>query len=154
MDDGLWIMDMATGNAELLLTMSEIARFQPQETMQEAVHYVNHVLWNPNSSRFMFFHLWLRDGIRRSRLLTLDKNGQHLFALYNEEHVSHYCWKNNDELVAFSTHFESATSDLAIPMKSHFFSFNQFSASSGFVILPTPTTGRSTADFIFEVASN
>ncbi len=105
--DGLWIMDMHTGNSEILLTMAEIARFQPQETMQEAVHYVNHVLWNPDSSRFMFFHLWLRDGIRRSRLLTLDKNGQHLFALYNEEHVSHYCWKNNDELVAFSTHLET-----------------------------------------------
>ncbi len=102
--DGLWSVDMATGKIELILTVSQIAQINPQKTMVGAVHYFNHVLWNPSSTRIMFFHLWLKKGKRRARLITVDKDGGQPYVLYNEDQVSHYCWLNENELIAFSTH--------------------------------------------------
>jgi hypothetical protein len=107
--DGIWSVDMETGESRLLISVAEAAGMKPQATMRGAEHYINHILWNPDSSRFMFFHLWMRGGNRYIRMITVGRNGEDPFVLYNEEHISHYWWLSRDELIAYSTHADSGS---------------------------------------------
>lgn len=108
-DDGIWRIDMETGEEKLILALDELARFQPVEGMEGAEHYVNHIMVNPSSSRFMFFHLWVKRGKRRGRLITCGLEGHKRFILNNEGHVSHCNWKNDGEIIAYSTHADTGT---------------------------------------------
>lgn len=105
--DGIWRIDMETGEEKFLFSVSEIASFEPLESMENAEHYFNHILFNPAGTRFMFFHLWLNRGERFIRLITCDIDGSNRYALINEGHVSHYIWKSNDEILAYSTHADT-----------------------------------------------
>ncbi len=107
--DGIWRIDMKTGWEDFLFSVAEIANFEPLGSMVGAEHYFNHILFNPEGSRFMFFHLWVKKGKRYNRLITCDINGKDRYALVNDGHVSHYTWKSNDELLAYSTHTDTGT---------------------------------------------
>lgn len=108
-EEGIWLIDMKTGETRLLFSVAEIASFETLDSMNGAEHYFNHILFNPDGTRFMFFHVWLKDNKRFTRLITCDINGNRKYALINEGYVSHYCWKSNDELLAYSTHANTGT---------------------------------------------
>ena len=106
-NDGIWLIDMNNGNEKLLFSVHDITELEPFASMDGAEHYFNHILFNPDGSRFMFFHVWLKSGRRYTRLITCNINGEDRYALVNEGHVSHYNWKSEGELLAFSTHKET-----------------------------------------------
>lgn len=108
-EEGIWLIDMKTGETRLLFSVAEIASFETLDSMNGAEHYFNHILFNPDGTRFMFFHVWLKNNKRFTRLITCDINGNRQYALINEGYVSHYCWKSNDELLAYSTHANTGT---------------------------------------------
>lgn len=108
-EDGIWRVDMKTSEEEFLFSIAEITQFEPLKSMDEAEHYFNHILFNPEGTRFMFFHIWLKNNKRFTRLITCDINGNRKYALINEGYVSHYCWKSNEELLAYSTHTNTGT---------------------------------------------
>lgn len=103
-NDGIWRINMQTGDEEPLFSVADIASLEPLDSMRWAEHYFNHILFNPSGSRFMFLHIWVKDGRRYTRLVTADPDGSQRFALVNEGHVSHYAWKNCEELLCYSTH--------------------------------------------------
>ncbi len=105
--DGIWRSDMETGEEKFLFSVAEIASYEPLESMDNAEHYFNHILFNVDGNRFMFFHLWMKEGKRYIRLITCDIDGNDRYALVNEGHVSHYTWKSDRELLAFSTHADT-----------------------------------------------
>ena len=108
-NDGLWSIEMASGKTRQIFSLAQIAQLQSRPTMVGAEHYFNHILWNPDSSRFLFLHIWINDGKRRSRLITADHNGGSLCILYNEDHVSHHCWLGPKRILAYSTHKDTGT---------------------------------------------
>jgi len=104
-DDGLWAIDLESGDEQLLLSLKEVALVNPHPTMEGATHYFNHVLWNPDSSRFFFIHLWVDiSGKRYGRGLVWDMETESTIDLGLVKHTSHYWWINPNELVVFSTH--------------------------------------------------
>lgn len=103
-NDGIWRIEMKTGKQVMLFSISEICRFDPLPTMYDAEHYFNHIQFNPSGNRFLFFHIWLNKGNRFSRLITCNIDGSRMYPLINEGHVSHYNWKSNSEIIAYSTH--------------------------------------------------
>ncbi len=103
-NDGLWRINMHTGEVLFLFSIKEITQFEPLESMTGAEHYFNHILFNPDGTRFMFFHVWMKDNKRYTRLITCNLDGEDKYALVNEGHVSHYTWKSGSELLAYSTH--------------------------------------------------
>ena len=107
--DGIWRIDMTTGDEELLFSVAEIASIKSLDTMAEAEHYFNHILCNPASTRFLFFHLWVNESERFSRLITCDMDGGDRHVLINEGHVSHYTWRSDSEILAYSTHAATGT---------------------------------------------
>jgi hypothetical protein len=98
--DGIWLMDLAAGDRELLINLENLAHLEPQPSMQNAEHYVNHLAFNPSGNRFMFLHLWAKDGRRFNRLLTSNLDGDDVHVLENWAMVSHYAWKSDSELLA------------------------------------------------------
>jgi len=97
--DGVWRLSLLTGKTELVLGLDSLARLEPWPSMEKAEHYVNHLAFNPSGDRFMFFHLWVHEGRRYSRLITSDLNGGNLNLLTNRGKVSHYTWKSDRELL-------------------------------------------------------
>jgi hypothetical protein len=98
-DDGVWLVNLATGKDQLILTLKQLSEMNPLPTMEGAEHYVNHLAFNPSGNRFMFFHLWINNGRRYNRLMTCDLYGQNICILTNTDFVSHYTWKSDTELL-------------------------------------------------------
>ena len=66
---------------------------------------------SPNNKRFTFLHRWRTDddGIY-ARLYTASTNGGDLYLLNDSGRMSHYCWKNDDEVFGWggvSNHINS-----------------------------------------------
>lgn len=106
-NDGIWLVDLDTSRRDLLISVTEVAAYQPLESMKGAVHYFNHLSFSPSGGRFLFFHVWIRNGKRFTRLLTCDRDGKNRCALIQSGHVSHTTWKTDNEILAFSTHPET-----------------------------------------------
>jgi hypothetical protein len=79
--DGIWYLDLVTGKERLLFSIADIVQLQPLNTMQDAVHYFNHICINPNGTRFLFFHVWLQRKKRYTRLITSNPDGSELYAV-------------------------------------------------------------------------
>ena len=96
----------------------------------------------------MFFHLWIKDGKRFSRLLTADISGNNVFILNNEGPVSHYSWKSEEELLVYGYHqeegfqyylYKDLTNDKKIIGKDDFYSDGHpsFIKNSQFILTDT-----------------
>lgn len=102
--DGIWRINMETGDEQLLFSVRDIAEFEKSALDADAQHYFNHLLFNIAGDRFMFFHIaQLSDGKRRIRLLTSGVDGKNIRLLNGSGHASHYFWKDNDHLLCYST---------------------------------------------------
>ncbi|MDZ7799156.1 MAG: hypothetical protein U5L76_06180 [Patescibacteria group bacterium] len=103
-NDGVWKINIEKNSKKLLYSLNYLSKIEPKKSMIDAEHYINHVCFNPSGNRFLFFHLWAKNGRMYSRAFTSDINGKKLFLLTNENFVSHYAWKSNSELCIFAYH--------------------------------------------------
>ncbi|MEH0019121.1 MAG: hypothetical protein V6Z89_05685 [Desulfobacter sp.] len=101
--EGVWRFNFISGTKELILSLEQLSMFQPEPTMENAEHYVNHLGFNPSGDRFLLFHLWVNGGKRYNRAITCDLEGKHLHLIKNKGFVSHYTWKNNQKILIFSS---------------------------------------------------
>lgn len=97
-DKGIYIYDLHKGNYNEIISLKDLA-METQSNSQD-YHYINHICISPNHDRFMFFHLWAKDGVAmwNMRLLVSDYEGNYK-ELENKDIISHYCWLNNKELM-------------------------------------------------------
>jgi len=104
-EEGIWHMDLETGNFELLISIKEVADLEKMPSMIGAVHYVNHLLFSPDGQRLAFLHLWLPNERnpqqRHNRLMLYDFDEGSLQTLDDKAIVSHFCWLSNNEILAF-----------------------------------------------------
>ena len=63
-DSGIFRVDLDTGDAELVVSLGEIAKIPFQYDLSEAKHYFNHLLVSPDGSRFELLHRWRMEGLR------------------------------------------------------------------------------------------
>ena len=58
-DSGIFRIDLETGKKDLIISIADIAKFgQIPGEPKEPKHYFNHLLFNTDSSRFIFLHRW------------------------------------------------------------------------------------------------
>lgn len=103
-DDGVYMFDLQNDKADLLVSLAELASLETLDSMEGAEHYVNHFCFNPSGEKFLFFHLWDSTEGSYARLLICDRNTGSFRVLEDRGKVSHYAWKNNDELLATFTY--------------------------------------------------
>ncbi len=102
-EDGVWLVDLESNKEKLLFSIRDIANLDRADGMDGAEHYFNHLCFAPDSKTFMFFHLWDRGGKRRSRLVVSNIATAKVKVFGNDFNVSHYTWKNSNELVLTGT---------------------------------------------------
>lgn len=99
-EDGIWLIDIWSGERELVHSVRDIAAFGQCVPVPDREHYVNHLLFSPNGERYMFFHASKTvDGARATRLMTSDTRGDRLRVHEADGHVSHYVWMDDERLL-------------------------------------------------------
>jgi len=71
--------------------------------MEGAEHWFNHLLFNPDGSRFIFLHRW-RKGNRGwwTRMFTANTDGSKLHLVADHGMVSHFVWRDPTHILAWS----------------------------------------------------
>lgn len=98
----IWNIDIETKKISGILTYQQLYDFQYDESMKDAEHKVNHIMINPSGNRLMFLHRWIHKGIKKTRLLTVDIDGNNLYCLLNEDMVSHCNWKDDNTILCWA----------------------------------------------------
>ena len=97
----IWKMDIPTGKVTELFKYTDMAAFEPDESMKGAEHKVNHLMISPNGKRFMVLHRWFQNGRKHTRLVTCNIDKTEMYNLSDDVFVSHCYWKNDKEILSF-----------------------------------------------------
>jgi len=132
-DDGIFRLQLDSGEVELLLSLRQLREFQPLASMDRAIHWVTHMEINPGSSRVLFIHRWTErvedETCFLHRLFSMNPDGSDLTLLECTDHplpqlqdnfdpnsvatfdyekseyqISHPAWKNDDEIIVWGPH--------------------------------------------------
>jgi hypothetical protein len=105
-DAGIWKVDLATGRDSLILSLAEVLLAgKPTGDWATAKHWFNHLLVNPDGSRFVFLHRWRPQGMGkgfRTRMLTATLDGKDLHVVDPSGYTSHFIWRDPAHLVAWT----------------------------------------------------
>ncbi len=101
-NDGIWKVDIPTGNSSLILSLKDIVNLSWKETFKNALHKVNHVMISPDGEKFIFIHRWYIGKQRFDRLIL--SNFKKLTVLADENMVSHMCWIDSNTLFGYLRH--------------------------------------------------
>ena len=89
-DDGIWRMDMTSGDAALLVSYAQLKAFHHRPSMDKAIHWVSHIEVNPSSSRILFLHRWTErvkdETCFLHRLITMNPDGSDMRLLECSDH--------------------------------------------------------------------
>ena len=108
-EEGIWKVDLATGDRELLFSVAQAAAVpNPHEDTSGLKHYFNHLLVSPDGARLIFLHRWRYPaGSGRSfgtRMFTIssDSSDPHVLDPYGK--TSHFIWRDPEHVLAWAWH--------------------------------------------------
>ena len=101
-DAGIELVDLDSGATRRVVDLGSIAA--ESGVAAGAKHYFNHLLWNPDGSRFVFLHRWRPEGGGgfRTRMLTADRDGRARRVLDASGRTSHFIWRDPRHVLAWS----------------------------------------------------
>ena len=105
-DDGIWKIDLKTGESKLLLTYRQLRDKTAMAGVYDNVCWVNHLLCSPDDKRFGLLFRWRSVGANtfmnwQTVFYTCGANGEDLYCLNNESMSSHYSWADDNHIVCF-----------------------------------------------------
>ncbi|NCO34380.1 MAG: hypothetical protein GW893_11055 [Armatimonadetes bacterium] len=102
-DDGIYLMELATGNHHLVVDVASLSAASPTEEMRSANHWVNHLLFNHTGERFIFLHRWSHPmhGFQ-TRFYTVNRDGTDRF-LAPVDNASHFIWYDAKRFLVWAT---------------------------------------------------
>jgi hypothetical protein len=105
-DDGIYWMDVQTGEHRLVISIGQIARLERDERFEGKVHRFNHLQFSPDDERFVFLHRWQTHfgGTRHHRMLTARPDGTEIAIVASHGSVSHFDWRDARHLLAWAYH--------------------------------------------------
>ena len=103
---GIHRLDMTTGESELIISLAEMAAIpSAQGDISNAKHYFNHLLFNPDGTRFIFLHRWRFDGGPfYTRLCTAAPDGSDVRVVDDSGQASHFYWRDEGYILSWSYH--------------------------------------------------
>jgi hypothetical protein len=105
-DSGIFRIDLANGKRQLILSLDEVTRIgKPTEDMKKGKHWFNHLLFNPDGSRFIFLHRWRPEGVKdgfRTRMLTATPEGKEVRVVDPSGFTSHFIWRDPSHILAWT----------------------------------------------------
>lgn len=100
---GLYLIDLENSVHRKLLSIADIAAFQPETGSEDMWHYISHTIFCPSSQRIAFLHRWVGQDVRLryTRMFTCDLEGGDWHLFPTREMVSHLGWRNDQQIVAY-----------------------------------------------------
>ena len=96
------IFSLINDEVKFQISLSDIKKINPNDSMEGAFHFFHHSLFNPSSSRVFFLHRWLdSNGRRWTRMFSVGITGEDLYLFPMDEMVSHITWASNTEIFAY-----------------------------------------------------
>jgi hypothetical protein len=99
--DGIWRVDTKNAIGSLIISLADLAAYKYRSTMRRAHHAVNHILYSPSGERFIFLHRFIGKRGQFSRLYVSNQDGSGLHLLMDDRMVSHYHWKDDNQLLVW-----------------------------------------------------
>ena len=111
--DGIWLVNLHGKTSKKIIDVESLTHISPLASMKGAVHYVEHMMFSPNGYRFAFYHRWkLEEGGIYTRLYVADMNGGAPQLVHDTGRLSHYCWVNDQNILAIGAEKSSLASSL------------------------------------------
>lgn len=103
--EGIYRLDIESGESTEIVTLGQVAAI-PIASKPEGKHWFNHLLVNPDGSRFIFLHRvkWKVDGGRGwfTRMFTANPDGSELNIVADTDMVSHFIWRDPKHILAWA----------------------------------------------------
>jgi hypothetical protein len=106
-DSGIFRLDLDTGRLKLIISIADVAKIpNPHADLTGAKHYFNHLLFNPDGSRFIFLHRWRIKGKGGfgTRMLTARPDGTDIRVVDDYGRTSHFIWRDTSHILAWAWH--------------------------------------------------
>lgn len=102
-DDGIFLVDMKTGEKKLLVSYEQMKTEFAEEPFTSGKLVVNHITFNPSGTEFVFLlRNFPKEGSKWGTVLAMgDLNGK-IWKLTNFQVNSHYSFKDDETLAIFS----------------------------------------------------
>lgn len=119
-DNGIYKMDLETGEWKVILSYADVAAFpRPEGSVADNFHWINHLLLNPAGDRLIFLnrsrpyytmeeyqsHSAVKlqgDNSYTTRAMTVNIDGSDLYALNDSGKFSHFIWDGTDKICAWA----------------------------------------------------
>lgn len=101
-EDGIWKVDLESGEGNLILSLAKLAENQPRSEMVNSNHKVNHIMYSPAGTKFVFMHRWIGSQGKFSRLYVANNDSSDLCLLLDDRMVSHYSWRDEEHLLVWA----------------------------------------------------
>lgn len=100
--DGLWQLDLQTGNQSLFISTRRAAEFEAVSSAKPSSHFLCHASFSPDGSRIIFLHRFFSsDGGLFTRMITTDRDAKTMVLLAQEK-VSHFDWFDRDDVLVWA----------------------------------------------------
>ena len=103
-DSGIFRVDLNSGASQLVVSLRDIIQVPMAGVeLAKAKSYFNHLLVNPDGSRFEFLHRWgFPKWTGATRMFTADKEGRDLRLIDPSGHTSHFIWRDPLHILAWT----------------------------------------------------
>jgi len=103
-NDGIYFIDLVTGESQTIITIKQIVEISTDDTMRTGKHWFNHLLFNPDGTRFVFLHRWHKESGKSwyTRGFTSSPDGSGIYCFNDHGMVSHFIWKDSAHLLAWA----------------------------------------------------
>lgn len=103
-ESGIFQIDLGTGKSKLILSLAQISETGEIPNPEPGIkHYFNHLLFSPDSSRFIALHRWrYPKGNRLTRMITANADGSDVRIVDDNGLTSHFIWKDPSHILAWS----------------------------------------------------
>ena len=99
----IYRVDLQTGEQQKLFSLAQIAAYgKPLPSARGAKHKFNHLLVNPDGTRFEFMHRWNGQKTNETRMFTAAMDGSDLRLIDDNGYTSHFMWRDPRHIIAFS----------------------------------------------------
>ncbi len=103
-DDGIYIIDLETGERKLIISIKKVHGINHTKSMDKALHWINHITFNKDGTRFCFFHRWGLASVNfYTRLYTCNPDGTDLYCLLDSGHFTHFDWCGNNKIMGWGS---------------------------------------------------
>lgn len=110
-DSGIWRVDLETGEAQLIVSLFDVARLGTIPNAEPGIkHYFNHLLISPDGSRFIALHRWrYPNGSRLTRMITANLDGTDIRLVIPNGYASHFIWRDSNHILSQSKNWLGVT---------------------------------------------